>query len=103
MGRPMPRPRAFDEADVLDAAVDCFWRGGLEATSIRDLASEMGINCPSLYNAFGDKRALFIRVLEHYVCRFTRARISLLEDMASPKAAIHAYFDDLIARSLDVP
>jgi TetR/AcrR family transcriptional repressor of nem operon len=97
----MPRPRAFDEADVLDAAVDCFWRRGLEATSIRDLAAEMGINCPSLYNAFGDKRALFLRVLEHYVCRFTRERIRRLEEMASPKAAIRAYFDDLVSCSLD--
>jgi TetR/AcrR family transcriptional repressor of nem operon len=99
----MPRPRAFDEADVLDAAVDCFWRRGLEATSIRDLAAEMGINCPSLYNAFGDKRALFARVLEHYVGRFTRERIRLFEEMASPKAAIRAYFDELIARSLGDP
>ena len=54
----MARPREFDEAAVLDAAMDCFWRNGYEATSVRDLATPfMGITGASLYNAFSDKRA----------------------------------------------
>ena len=53
--RPMARPREFDEAAVLDAAMDCFWRNGYEATSVRDLAAHMGITGASLYNAFGGK------------------------------------------------
>jgi TetR/AcrR family transcriptional regulator, transcriptional repressor for nem operon len=73
----MARPRAFDENTVLDAAMDCFWRDGYEATSIRELAAEMGINAPSLYNAFGDKRSLFREVLRRYVECSTRARIAL--------------------------
>jgi hypothetical protein len=44
----------------LDAAIACFWHRGYEATSVRDLADSMGISGPSLYNAFGDKRALFV-------------------------------------------
>ena len=39
----MARPREFDEAAVLDAAMDRFWRHGYEATSVRDLADEMNI------------------------------------------------------------
>ena len=52
----MPRPKEFSEIAALDAAVDCFWQRGYEATSMRDLAASMGISAPSLYNAFGDKQ-----------------------------------------------
>jgi hypothetical protein len=37
------RPREFDEASALDAAMDCFWKDGYEATSVRNLAARMGI------------------------------------------------------------
>ena len=96
----MARPRAFDADRALDAAMTCFWRRGWEATSVRDLSAEMGLNCPSLYNAFGDKRALFTLVLERYAGRFLRERIARLEQHASPKAAITGYFDELIAQSV---
>src|SRR6516165_4217971 len=75
----MARPREFDESVVLDAAVNCFWTRGYEATSVRDLAAEMGITGPSLYNAFGDKRSLFRTALERYVQLWTRARIAEAE------------------------
>ena len=54
----MARPREFDEAAVLDAAIDKFWLRGYEATSVRELADEMKIAGASLYNAFGDKRVV---------------------------------------------
>jgi AcrR family transcriptional regulator len=58
----------------LNAAIDCFWHRGYEATSVRDLAASMGLSGPSLYNAFGDKRALFVRALERYLDCSPRAR-----------------------------
>jgi TetR/AcrR family transcriptional repressor of nem operon len=94
------RPRAFDEEMILDTAVECFWRRGLEATSVRDLAAEMGINGPSLYNAFGDKRALFTRALERYAEHWMRERIVRLEREASPKLAIQEFLHELIERSI---
>ena len=75
----MARPRKFDEAKVLDAATDCFWQDGYEATSIRDLAARMGITGASLYNAFGGKRSLFRAVLQRYAERSTRERIARLD------------------------
>jgi TetR/AcrR family transcriptional repressor of nem operon len=63
----MARPREFDEGTVLDAAVLCFWRQGYEATSVRDLVAQTGITAASLYNAFGDKRALYQTALDHLV------------------------------------
>ena len=62
----MPRPRAFDEAEVLDQATDVFWRLGYDGASMTELTRAMGLNSPSLYAAFGSKRGLFDAVLERY-------------------------------------
>jgi TetR/AcrR family transcriptional repressor of nem operon len=97
----MARPREFDEEAVLDAATDCFWRDGYEASSVRALAARMGIAAPSLYNAFGDKRELFRRVLDRYAARSTRERIARLETSLPPKEAIRAFLGEIIERSLD--
>ncbi|MEI8144967.1 MAG: TetR/AcrR family transcriptional regulator [Alphaproteobacteria bacterium] len=99
----MARPRSFTDSDVLDRAMDCFWSDGLNGTSVRDLAEVTGLQAPSLYNAFGDKRALFAAVLERYAERFMRERVARLEAMDDPKAAIIAFLDELIERSVADP
>jgi len=60
------RPRAFDRDTALDAALFEFWRHGYEATSVATLTKAMGINPPSLYAAFGDKRKLFTEAVSRY-------------------------------------
>lgn len=62
----MGRPKEFDEQLALDAAMRVFWEKGYEGTSLDDLTSAMGINRSSLYSTFGDKEALFGRVMVHY-------------------------------------
>lgn len=62
----MARPRTFSEGDVMDAARDQFWSGGYAATSVDDLTQATGLGKGSLYGAFGDKHALFVRALEQY-------------------------------------
>lgn len=96
----MARPIAFDEAAALDAAIECFWHQGYRASSVRDLASSMGICGTSLYNSFGNKRSLFIKALERYLDRSVRARIGRLQTLP-PKRAIHGFFDEIIERSLN--
>ncbi|MGB8738671.1 MAG: TetR/AcrR family transcriptional regulator [Rhodomicrobium sp.] len=97
----MGRPRSFDEEKALDAAAECFWSRGFEATSVRDLTCSMGIAGPSLYNAYGGKRALFAAALDHYCSRSTRERIARLENGACGVAAIEAYFAEVIEKSLE--
>lgn len=60
------RPRAFDTDKALDRAVRVFWRKGYEGASLSALTKAMGINRPSLYAAFGDKKALFRKALDRY-------------------------------------
>jgi AcrR family transcriptional regulator len=60
------RPRAFDVDEALDRALEVFWRQGYEGTALGDLTAAMGINRPSLYATFGNKEALFRKVLDRY-------------------------------------
>ena len=60
------RPRSFDCGKALDRALLVFWRKGYQGASLSDLTAAMGINRPSLYAAFGDKEALFRKVLDRY-------------------------------------
>jgi TetR/AcrR family transcriptional regulator, transcriptional repressor for nem operon len=98
----MARPREFDEEIVLDAAVQCFWDRGYESTSVRDLVERTGITSASLYNAFGDKQALYKRALDHYVEESIVDRIRRCEGLA-PREAISAFFAEILKRSLGDP
>ena len=62
----MARTRQFDERQALIKAMLVFWEKGFEATSIQDLENAMGLKRTSIYNAFGNKRALFERVMACY-------------------------------------
>jgi AcrR family transcriptional regulator len=63
----MGRPRSFDPDKALDRAMHLFWRKGYEGTSLAELTQVMRINAPSLYAAFGNKDALFGKVIDRYV------------------------------------
>src|SRR5271170_4685314 len=58
--------KQFDSEEVLERAMVVFWRNGYQATSIQDLVEATGVNRGSLYATFGDKRGLFLAVLDHY-------------------------------------
>jgi len=57
---PGGRPRAFDADEVLDAAIEVFWRYGYQGASLQELTAAMGINKASLYAAFDRNRICFI-------------------------------------------
>ena len=96
----MARPREFDEQKTLEAVAEAFWARGYEGTSTRELAQLTGLTVTSLYNAFGDKQALFQRALEHYLDATLRERIQRLEQTLTPSEAIAAFFHEVIERSL---
>ena len=60
------RPRAYQPDVALARALDVFWKEGFAGTSLDDLSAATGMNRPSLYGAFGDKRELYIKSYEAY-------------------------------------
>ena len=78
--RPRGRPRAYDPETALEQAAEVFWKNGYDGTSLDDLAAATGMNRPSLYAAFGDKRALYLKTLQRYRDEARRMSLALLED-----------------------
>ncbi len=76
----MGRPRAFDEDEVLDQALRLFWERGYEGTALSDLIASMQLSKSSLYKAFGDKEALFKRVLKRYEDDHVGFRVTALAE-----------------------
>ncbi|NWG91970.1 MAG: TetR/AcrR family transcriptional regulator [Parvularculaceae bacterium] len=60
------RPRRYDPEAALDAVLEVFWRAGYSAASLEDICLATGMNKPSVYAAFGDKRALYLRAINRY-------------------------------------
>ncbi|GED69784.1 TetR family transcriptional regulator [Brevibacillus reuszeri] len=97
----MVRPREFNEEQALHAAMEVFWEKGYEATSLSDLTAKMGIQRPSLYAAFGDKKELFEATLRKYNqshASYVRAR---LQNVPSVKEAFHAFFAGIVAEGYE--
>lgn len=65
--RSVGRPRIFNEAQVLDQVLQQFWQHGYEGTTFKHLTQATGLHKGSLYQAFGDKRALFLKSLRNYL------------------------------------
>ena len=62
--------RQFDEDELIASALDVFWRKGLAEATMQDLAAAAGVQRGSLYNAYGDKEAIFLRAFDAYAAEF---------------------------------
>lgn len=96
----MARPRKFDEATALRGARAAFRRTGYAGTSLSDLTEATGLGKGSLYNAFGDKRQLFERVLGDYcdeVDALTDQRVGEDAGLDAALGYVRTMVDDTIA------
>ena len=75
------------------------WASRMVLAHTTRVADAMGIAGKSLYNAFGDKHALFRQALERYVQRFD-VRVSRFEGRMPPRQAIRAFFDEIVEQTL---
>src|SRR6266550_3721070 len=71
----MARLREFDYEQVLDGALQLFWRGGYEATSLDGLLNEVGLSKSSFYGAFGSKHEMLLASLDRYIDTVLKANI----------------------------
>lgn len=79
----MGRHREFDVDEALDAALAVFWDKGYEGASLEDLTHATGVARPGLYSAFGNKEALFRRVLDRYDAKYMAFMTAALDEPTS--------------------
>lgn len=80
------RPPAYDADAALQRAAEAFWKTGYAGTSLDDLSSATGMNRPSLYGAFGDKRAIYLKAIARYQ-QAARAAMRQVLDAEQPLRA----------------
>lgn len=97
MKRNRGRPRKFDADEALGNALLVFWTNGFAGTSLDELADAMEMKRPSIYNAFGDKQALYRAALVAFQAQLNRGLETLAQE-SDPRAALHQFF----TRALDV-
>ena len=98
---PVGRPREFDPDVALDHALLLFWRDGYEGASVNRIADAMGVSKPSLYAAFGDKEALYLRALERYGERQRLRFATVLEAAPDARTAVETLLRSTLDAHLD--
>jgi AcrR family transcriptional regulator len=91
------RPKAFDEEQVLDAAIDVFREHGFEGTSAEMLVRALRIGRQSLYDTFGDKWQLYLSSVRRYTAAETQAHVVALRNEPRAIDGIRAMIDRVIA------
>jgi AcrR family transcriptional regulator len=92
------RPRAYQPDVALGKALDLFRKDGFAATSLDDLSAATGMNRPSLYGAFGDKRELYIKSYQRYR---EDARAAMI-DIFREELPIRKRLERIFAVALDI-
>src|SRR6476619_5883177 len=87
------RPRAYDPHEALARAADTFWKAGYAGTSLDDLAAATGMNRPSLSAAFGDKRELYLKTLQHYRDEYRALARQTLADDPTLRVFLKRFYD----------
>lgn len=92
------RPRAYDPDTALQQALGVFWNTGYSGASLDSIASAAGMNRPSLYAAFGDKHALYIKALDQYWDTAHAAMQAALNDRSLTLAqALNGFYEGQLA------
>jgi len=91
------RPKAFDRAVAVEAAMTLFWERGYEGTSFDDLTAVMGINPSSFRNTFKSKEALYREATDAYLLETGQWFAEILFGEPDVRAAFARLFDETAA------
>ncbi len=92
----MPRKKSYIEEEVIEKAMHTFWKKGYEATSVRDLEREMGINQFSIYASFTNKDGIFLESVKYYKTKATKEILNKLINSNDGVNSIKKYFKDFL-------
>lgn len=93
------RPRTFDVETAVERAMGVFWSNGYHATALPDLLRATRLSRGSLYAAFGDKHALFLRALDRYIADALIRMDRELDPDRDPVDGLRAYLAGYVART----
>ncbi|WP_459712426.1 TetR/AcrR family transcriptional regulator [Paraburkholderia sp. 2C] len=94
----MARPREFDRDEALEQAIDAFSEHGYSGTSTDVLLTAMNLSRQSLYNAFGDKRSLYLEALRTYIAESVAEHLQILNRSTSARKGIEQLLNDFVSR-----
>ena len=93
----MPRTKQFNREEILEKALEIFWRKGFHATSMQDLVNFLGINRASLYDTFGGKKKLFLECIAKYRAN----NQTKLDDMLGREIPAKEFLDSFLKNAID--
>ncbi|EJM63579.1 transcriptional regulator [Pseudomonas sp. GM50] len=97
-GKGRGRPRAYDPQTALQQALGVFWNTGYSGASLDSIATAAGMNRPSLYAAFGDKHALYIKALDQYWdTAHTAMQAALTDNSLTLAQALTGFYEGQLA------
>jgi len=96
----MGRVKEFDEEVVLDKAVKLFAVKGYNGTSAQDLVDVLGISRSSLYDTYGDKRALFVKAVNRYREQVADQMIKFIEESDDVEVSIRHILQNVLKESM---
>ncbi|MFT4581600.1 MAG: AcrR family transcriptional regulator [Gammaproteobacteria bacterium] len=97
MNNPRGRPRKFDPEVALNKAMLVFWRRGLSATSLDDLSQAMAMNRPSIYNAFGNKEAIYRAAFAQFSRQMERGFEQTINGDSDLRKGLVKFYDQAIS------
>ncbi|MFA0812862.1 TetR/AcrR family transcriptional regulator [Microbulbifer epialgicus] len=101
MSKRRGRPPKYDAAEALKGALQVFWRKGLTATSLDDLAESMEMNRPSIYNAFGDKVSIYRKAFTQFANQLGDELDTILDESCTLKEAMSRFYERALTTYLD--
>lgn len=99
----MPRPKLFSRESVIKNSLMLFWKNGYYNTGIQEITEVSKINRSSLYEAFGDKEALYLECLHYYRQTYLAEFFSVFKSDAGQLHALSKFFEMIIPEQHQPP